>query len=402
MLRKRSVLLLAIATGLVAAAFGYRVGVQNGLDLKLRQPIAESGSRLERTFTIPDADERAMRLVELFAELGPADLPAVEVGFERAMPFVDPVAIVLFAEWWTRFDPQAAFEASTRWPLNDPNLGFLTVMRAWARRDPVGARLAFESIEHPPRREAALLALAQGWSEFGDDQGLTSYLERVQRGRGRQKAIDVLASTMVARRGIDATLEFAEGLPDDGANRFKLHVYRRVATAVTRVDPARGAAWAAEQADGPFGDTILRLVGTTWVRQDPDAAITWLRSLPKDEPRARAIREAYRQWLTHDRAAALAWLPRTGASPELDPAVELYAVAIGFEDPLVGFDWAARIEDPDLRERATVNVGRVWMELDPKAAGAWLDAANLPSLWKQRIMGEDRRRRPTPKRESAS
>ncbi len=201
---------------------------------------------------------------------------------------------------------------------------------------------------------------------------------------------------MVARYGIDATIDFAEALPDDGANRFKLQVFRRVATAVTQVDPGRGAEWARKHADGPFGDSLLRLVATSWVRSDPVEAMVWLRDLPAGKPAAAAMREGYRQWLIEDRVGAIGWLRETGYAPDLDPAFELFASAVGFDDPGEGLDWAAGIQSLDLRERATVNVARIWMAQEPETAGAWLESADLPDPWKERILTEASRRRAIP------
>jgi hypothetical protein len=393
MISKRSAFLTILTFAILAFAVGHRLGSEGSLDTRLRAPLAEAGPRLARILTIPDAAERTTRLLEIFDELGPADLPAVEAAYGRAMPFVDPVAMVLLAEWWTRFDPEGAFRASGKWPLNDPNLGLHTVIRAWARRDPVAARLHFEGIEQPVRRDAALRALAQGWSDFGDEEGLARYLEGIPDSGSRQQAMQVFVSAMVARRGVDATLEYAETLPDDSAHRFKLQIFRRVATAVTQVDPTRGSAWALHHADGPFGDTLLRRVATAWVRMDPESAMAWLRGLPEGQPRDVAMREGFRQWLMDDRTGALAWVRKTGVSPELDPALELFASATGYHDPTEGLDWAARIRNADLRERATVNVGRMWMARDQEAAEAWLETSDLPAPWKQRIMSEAKQRR---------
>jgi hypothetical protein len=94
-----------------------------------------------------------------------------------------------------------------------------------------------------------------------------------------------------------------------------------------------------------------------------------------------------------DRPVALAWIRDQAISPDLDPALELFASATGFEDPVEGLEWAARIENDELRERATVNIGRIWFSQDRESAEAWLSSADLPAAWKQRIETDARRRR---------
>ena len=99
-----------------------------------------------------------------------------------------------------------------------------------------------------------------------------------------------------------------------------------------------------------------------------------------------------------ERPVALDWLREMGASPDLEPALELFASSIGRENPKEGLDWAAQITDAQLRERATVNIGRHWLARDPENANRWLEAENLPDSWKERIVSESKKFRPHPTR----
>ncbi len=132
MFSPRNSIFMIFGTAVLAFFAGRHVGQEAEIDARRHQPLLDAGPRLERALTIPDGVERTSQLIEILAALGPADLPEVEMIFERRMPFVDPIAVVLLAEWWTSFDPEGAFEASARWPLNDPNLGLNAVMRSWA------------------------------------------------------------------------------------------------------------------------------------------------------------------------------------------------------------------------------------------------------------------------------
>ncbi len=379
--------LLAFATGCESASEGHR-------EKSGAPPV---GAALSEVLMMSDPFRRTTRLVEVFEGLGPDDVEGVRLAYERAMPFVDPVATILLAEWWTALDPEAAFEATRRWPLNDPKLGFPAVMRAWARTDPVGARLQLESIVSPERRQSAMRALALGWSDSGNERELIQYLENEQEGAGRQRALQVAAAAMVASRGIDQAMDFARSIPEQSAGGLKLQFARRIATAITQVDPERGVEWALEHAGGEGGDSILLHVASTWIRTEPEKTMAWLRQQPAGTSRDAAMREAYRKWLMNARADALAWLRETGGPPELEPAMELFASATGFEDPIRGLEWAERIESLDLRERAVVAIGRTWLAKDPDAALAWLESADLPASWRERIEAEGKSRRLPPR-----
>lgn len=396
-MRPAGILIAVSVTAALAFAIGHSLGSRSRPGSRLKEPIAEAGSSLARILTIPDSRERTRLLMATFEELSAADLPEVRATFEQSMVFVDPIAIVLLAEWWARQDPRWALAASNTWPLSDPALGFETVLRTWAQRDPLAARLALDEIENPERRDAAIAAVARGWVDSGDVEGVAGFLEGIPDSGARQRAIGYLASALVARRGMGATESFAEAVPDDAQNRFKLQLFRRVATALTQLDPARGAAWAQRHMDGSFGDTLVRRVAVSWVRQDPEAMLAWLQTLPEGKKRDVGLREGYRQWMMLDRQAALDWFRRVELGPALEPAMELYAIATGREDPNDALAWAARIENEELRERATVVVARRWMQRDAEAAREWLESASLPEPWRERIETESKRPgRPAP------
>ena len=388
---RRRVIGFLILLGGVIFALGYQLGrTSDGpLGVSLGQSLQRSDPPLVAILSKPSARTRASQLLEFFEGAKPSDVDTVRATYEAAP--ADAVAMVFAAEWWASFDPEGAFEQLRTWQLAERDAGLVTVVRTWAQQDPTMARQAVDEMAPGPQREECVVALVRGWSESAAG-GVMEFIEQLPMGIPRQRAMDAVASDMAVRDGLDATLEFAEALPDDGERRFKLQFFRRVASVIARQDPHRAGDWALRHADGPFGDGLLRRVGAQWVMKDGAAAMAWLLSLPPSAQRDEGVRETYRAWLQRDRAAALAWLPGAEPGPALEPAVALFALAIAREDPQEGLEWLARVDDADRRQRTTIQFGRRWLASDRTAALAWLDGAELPDEIVEQILAEQRRR----------
>jgi hypothetical protein len=289
---------------------------------------------------------------------------------------VGEVAVVLLAEWWARFDPAGAFEWAQRERMANAPLVTMAVVRAWAEREPEEAARAIGGIANRERRRDAVDALVRGWNDSGEP-GLVDYLSGLPPGIERQRAISVVARRKVYRDGLEETIRWAEALPDE-PDRFKLNVFRRVASWAAEVDPQRAAAWAAQHGQEEYGKGLFRRVGTRWAQQDGAAAMSWLATLPAGHERDAAVQESYRAWLSREPEVAKDWLRAAKLEPWLEPALALYARSLAQESPEEALEWTARIRDPERRREATIKIGQYWHQVDPDAARAWLDRSDLP------------------------
>jgi hypothetical protein len=203
-------------------------------------------------------------------------------------------------------------------------------------------------------------------------------------GHDRQRAIYTVARRKVLRDGVEAAFRWAEGLPDS-EDEFKLNVFRRVASSAAEVDPQAAAAWAERHADGEHGLQLPRRVGTRWAKRDPESAMRWLSTLPESWNRDDGVRETYRTWLRLGGDRPMEWLRNAELEPWLDPAVSLFAKKLSYEDPEAALEWAGRISDEEIRWGTVGVIARAWLMADEEAAKAWIDGAELPDVYRQKI-----------------
>jgi hypothetical protein len=401
----------AAVLALALAALGFGLGYQTGL---LREqprrapspppravaPPASEGisAAVQEALANPDRLERTLEIGQLLQRLGPESIGEVTAAYGAAFIEVGDVAIVLLADWWARLDPAGAFAWAQRERMANTAVVMTAVVRAWAERKPEEAARAIEGIPRTEWRRDSVDALVRGWNDSGKP-GLLDYLSGLPRGIDRQRAISVVARRRVYRDGLEQTFRWAQALPDD-PDRFKLNVFRRVASWAAEVDPQRAAAWAAQHGKEDYGKGLFRRVGSRWAQQDGPAAMSWLATLPAGAERDAGVQETYRAWLGRDREVAKNWLRGAELEPWLEPALALYVKSLGRESPEEALEWAALIRDPERRREATIKIGQYWHQVDPDAARAWLDRSDLPEKDREWILnppGGSRDRRAAPR-----
>lgn len=353
-------------------------------------PVEDARSRLNASLAQPDTHARVAELLAFFEQAEYDDISAVEELYTQTGAYLDPIAVVLFAQWWADAEPERAFYWFTREGVSHAALGASTAIRTWARRDPPAALKAAESAMPGPTRQANTDAALLGWAESEGEripETLLDFIEALPRGVGRQRAANVIVTRMVRVEGAEAALRFAEGYPEADP-RYKLTLHRKAVTAVARHDLERAAAWALEQSEGEFGDGLMRRVGALWARRDVEAALDWVVSAPDSAHRDEALRGVYRTWLAQDREAALAWIRAQERLESLDAVLHLFILALSVEDPAEAAKWLPRLQNDALRDTATFQVGSRWIASDAETAGAWLDQASVPDAVRQRILGE--------------
>jgi hypothetical protein len=332
----------------------------------------------------PDPIRRAEGVASLLSRLGPESLDAVRTAYDSVFLDVGDIELVLLAEWWAAFDPEAAYGwALMSWRVDHPMVRN-AVLRAWGRTDPPAALLRASAA--PSLRAEYVRAVLTGWDESGKP-GLYEMVRSMPPNLERQRLIEVISRRRVLRDGLEATFRWAEALPDD-EDDFKLHVFQRVASSAAEIDPERAAGWASQHAGRDYAWDLARRVGTRWAKREPAKAMAWVASLPPSRGRDVAVRETYLAWVRTDLAAALAYVENAQLEPWLDPAVAVYTKMIVVNDPgrsQEALGWVARISSPELRDATTILIARSWLLEDPAAAEAWLAQADVPDLVRQKI-----------------
>jgi len=392
-------LVVAVALG---AALGFAAArgwpdAPRGRPLK---PVAMAsgpeGAAVIAALTDPDRLAGIETLAGLLRRAGPESLEEIRNAFETVFLDAAEIEVVLLAEWWADFDPKSAFDWSRKSRVAQHPLVTRSILEAWARRDPEAARVALESMIEPMMRRACLDSLISGWDASGRP-GLIEYLREMPVGVEPLMAMAPLARRRVLRDGLERTFTWVEALPEDrpeDALRFKLQLFRRVASESASVAPEKAAAWAARHAEGPNGDGLLARVGTVWAERpgQGEAALRWLSTLPAGRQRDDGVRDTYQAWAAREHDAATAWIAAEPHAAWLEPAMLQHVTRIARERPGDALDWARRIESDSLREDAFVAAGNVWLVKEPDAARAWLSGDEPGEAVRERILQIERAR----------
>jgi hypothetical protein len=387
---KSSALALAVLAGLVLLGGCSPDGDQLSA-ARARPEAAElwgDAGAIQEILLEPDALVRAEALAAELRSLAPLALDDVLSAYDTVFLDVGDFELELLAEWWARFDPEAAYAWSQKdWRATHPVVA-QAVLRAWARSDPAAALRAAEQESRDAVRRASVGAVLVGW-EQGGAPGSFEYVRSLPAGHDRQRYLAFVARRKVLRDGVEAAIRWAESQPDE-PQQFKLNLFRRVASAAAQVEPLRAAAWAEEQLSGPFGSQLPQRVGTRWAVREPEAAMEWFAGLPAGFEREAGLRETYRVWLGDDKTAAHAWMAEREPAAWLDPARALYAMSLYKDpdaDPLIALEQALSISAEQLRWATVGRIWRVWYVRNAEAAEAWFveRESGIPPFYRARI-----------------
>lgn len=386
--------LTAALTGMAAYQYGHELGLEQGLEAdRLARivetsdgdwPLSGTGAEVREALLLPDRVQRIQRVAELLNRLEPSALEPVRNAYDDVLFELGDAEIILLAEWWASFDPEAAFHWTRHnWESRVPSV-VLGVVRAWARIDPLAAYATvgpFDSNERP--LAPYVVAIVQGWAESGQP-GLDTFMAGLS-GSHLQRAHTTDTRRKVRQEGAEASIAWAEALPI----AVRPVVFQRLASAIAEIDPIRAAAFAERHLEDHGVRWLPRRVGTRWAKADPQAAMEWLSTLPAGTQRDDGVTATYRRWLRVDTPGAHAWidgLPTDEEQRWVEPAVALYAVSIALESPREAADLAnRRVLDPELKPGAVGNPVRYWLLMDEPAALSWLADSGLPEKIREKI-----------------
>jgi len=375
---------------LVAAGLGYLLGERSAVPKPAVQDefLASSSPleyRLQGILLEMDTKVRTQQLMAFFEDLEPDNARVVVGTYDRLFPFVDEVAVTLFADWWARADPEASVARFPKGFAMHKDLALKTIMRRWGQDDPIVAMERLNEIGPGYAFESGLFPLVEGWVNSGDDS-IWQYVEAMGIGPRRQQVMATVVEQLVFRRGSEAAIRIVEAIPDDAENNFKLQFFRRLAGALAILDPEKASLWAERHRGSPFGEGLIRHVVARWGARQPSLAMSWVAGLPADKEQAEALSLAFGMWARRDREAAMEWVRRAGYSPEIDSLWAAYAVMVGRDDPAAGLSLVEQVMDEDDRNRDLVRIAIEWMQQDPAAAQIWLDEAEVDPVLRERIL----------------
>jgi len=343
-------------------------------------PSGEVRAELEALLALPRGVERTGRFVGVLEGLTEERAEIVAETFEADFSLPSQYEIRLFAGEWAKQAPETALMRALAWKDRAARLsGGGEAIQVWARENPAAARQALAEISEEPSelRGALSTALAIGWIDSGvDPQGLAPYLSGLTEW-DRERATRQLIDKLVADRGPEAAMRWAEAIPEDAPFGFRNLAFRKISLVVGVAEPERVAQWLEPHRERRYGQSGFRILGRTWASHDPEAAIAWATSQPDDRARFLSVKFAFERWYEDDKETALAWLRNAPPGALLDPAYLMVALVDGPTDPAGAADAALRIEDDAMRADTLGKVLGPWVQSAPEDAKRWLDASEL-------------------------
>ena len=236
-----------------------------------------------------------------------------------------------------------------------PKRDMAASLSGWAAADPAAAMAYFNSLSEKAKNGG-------NYMKWGAVYGLAD-------------ADPNLASEFAAER-------FANG--DKEARKMISIVADKV---IDTGDREVATAWAQNIPEGDLQNSAFQKIGYEYARDDPEGAAEWATNLPNGEGKEKAIGSTFYAWAgrSPEKAAeAISNLP----NDQRDSARYGYATRVVHDNPAMGVEWAAAISDPQDRNNALVNTGRVYMRKDKAGATEWLQNSGLSPEDQARIRGK--------------
>jgi len=343
--------------------------------------VSGSGAaELEAILGDKDPYSRASRLGTLLPTLGPDAVPAVAAIMRDTSVQLGAVETELMVRFWATHDPERASIWAFRSPLGYRVAAVVPAVELWARADPQTAvrKAQGASIDHGTANRAAQIAVIRGWYLSGKP-GLLDHIRSLGSGVDQQRAVSTLSREMIRTEGTEATIRWAEALPDEPP-QFKTDAYRQIGSELAMTDLDAALRWCDAHCDGPHGEALRQLIAQRWAAKDGKAALEWLSTSPAGQERDLAVRVSYNAWRQNDAAEAFAWMEGhgiDGVEPWMLPTIVIYAKFRSADSPADAVEWAALIEDDVEREFTMVRIARRWRAQDEAAAEAWLQQSSL-------------------------
>ena len=333
---------------------------------------------LSRALNDPNPISRSQVFADLLANLDENNLEAVlevyndlPVGFENMHEY----RLLMYA--WGKFDAPAAIEyVNGRATGMGSRFAATGALEGWASQDPQAAVRWVQLQEDQRSAQIYNMGIVRGWAS-NDIAGAAEYVTTLDDSWGKSRMVGMLTSQYL-KEGFPTARQWAETLEDDS---LKASAFRNLSRQQGREQPAEVAAWLKDHAGKEYSEGSFEELGENWGRRDPAAAIEFFEGLPEGEGRRQGMLEVVEEWARKDTEAVGNWLNERSQSetplPELDEAIGEYAREASRENAADAMQWAAAIQDEELKERTITRVGQNWMRQDEEAVKAWLPASGL-------------------------
>ncbi len=331
----------------------------------------ESASEeMARILAGADPISRAQAWLDFVNSLGADEFESVIAEMrERGLQTANMEAYALILTAWAKVDPLAALDYASE-NTGSP-FARNTILAEWARTDPEGAILWAESHHEGDGANPWMVGVIRGLAAT-DPARATSLMNAMPYSNERGQALAALMPQMLAQ-GAEAAKAWIAGFDDE---QLREGAIRRISEELARTDPAGTAAWLVESGGDGARRSMDDVIGI-WASQDESAALGYFETLPSGDLRTSALRGLTNRMALEDPRAAADFLDAHEADAD-DRVYQQFAWHTFREDPSVGADYIAMIQDPQERDRTYRRMLDGWLRRDYEAASGWISQAQLP------------------------
>ena len=127
----------------------------------------------------------------------------------------------------------------------------------------------------------------------------------------------------------------------------------------------------------PEGDArinAVRAAAMEWEQKQPGAALEWVCSLPNDELRKRVLKATAEDWGQREPGVGVDWLMKGGIKPNSPEIGALHFLVTEWakKDWHAAAEWSEKQPKGPVRTTAFFSVADGFAQMDPAAAGAWV------------------------------
>ncbi len=272
-------------------------------------------------------------------------------------------------------------------PSGDNGWAWRNIASGKALKDPQAALTWSGTLETEQARLAATASIFEQWASHSPDNAATA-LGSISDANLRRTATEQLAGTWARRSPTEAT-QWAESLTGED----RITALSAVWNASANDDPKAAGASLATAAAAAGSETATDKLATSaasiagaWSGQSPTDAAAWAGTLPDGKIRENAYGQVAGEWARYDPEAVSVWINGLPHDRSRDAAIGQLVDRIAKTDPESAFTWATSVENGEKQAEVLKSAATAWKALNPEAARAAVQNADLPEDVRARLM----------------
>ena len=337
-------------------------------------------SALQKLDQIIDIHERASRLKELLSQWAEQDAQGA-FDYANAMDEgeLKAVAIKVTAKALAISNPQYLAKKALAMPGNRSRREAIEELTtSLAKTDASSALQWAEQLPGDLSKKDAL-AITRSALARQNPAEAAGQLSQLPPGDSRNNLITTIAEHWGAEDP-GAAVQWATNLPE---KELALAMWN-LTGAWAQVDPANAANYVAQLPPGDMQNQCAMAVVSSWSVRDPAATANWVIQFP-ETLQQQGLREVINAWITRDSQGAQAWANNLPEGATRDTALQSFADGLAYWAPEKAAKTAESIADPSKREEALTTTLRIWLDIDPGPARAWLASLDISQELKDRL-----------------